>query len=142
LLSDAIALFDFARQRHTRVSVIGQSLGSGVAVHVAAARQVGQLVLITPYDSIENVAKAHFPLFPVSLLIKEKYNAAARVGSINRPTLVLLAEQDEVIPRARSEALVNAFRATRPVVAVIPGSSHNSVCIEDDLCQKLLRDFL
>lgn len=142
LLHDAMAVFDFVQQKHASVSVMGQSLGSGVAVFVAAARKVAKLVLITPYDSIERVAQAHFRLFPVSLLLKDKFAAAERAAGITAPTLVVLAESDEMIPRANSEALIAAFRATRPAVAVIEDATHNMVCASDDDCLRRVREFL
>jgi hypothetical protein len=141
LCKDAVAVFDYVRQKHAHVSVIGQSLGSGVAVFLATVRNVARLVLITPYDSMEGVAKAHFPQFPVSLLLKDKFMSSLHAGSIKTPTMMLLAESDEIIPRANSEALIAAFRSSPPTVSVIRGSTHNSVCTADS-CLKYLRDFL
>lgn len=137
LFKDALTVFDFVQGRHKRVDVIGQSLGSGVAVFLASTRHIGRLMLITPYDSIENVAKGAFPQFPVSLLLKDKYASADRAGTIRTPTLIVLAEHDEVIPRIRSEALISAFRQTSPTVAVVPGATHNSVCLTAPCLQRL-----
>ena len=141
LLRDAITVFDFVRLRHPDVAVIGQSLGSGVAVFLATVRQIARLVLITPYDSIESVAKNSFPQFPISLLLKDKFMSAARANEVRSPTLILLAEHDEVIPRASSEALIAAFRRLQPVVEVLQGATHNSACASD-ACLKRLADFL
>lgn len=141
LYKDAAAIFDHVRQKHAHVSVIGQSLGSGVAVFLATIRTIARLVLITPYDSMENVAKAHFPQFPVSLLLKDKFMSSQRAGAIETPTLVLLAESDEVIPRANSEALIAAFRSSQPTVSIIRDTTHNSICTSDS-CLKHLSAFL
>lgn len=141
LLRDAVTVFDFVRARHPEVAVIGQSLGSGVAVFLATVRQIARLVLITPYDSIETVAQNSFPQFPVSLLLKDKFKSAARAGSVRSPTLILLAEYDEVIPRVSSEALIASFRGLRPVVEVLQGTTHNSACATD-ACLQRLADFL
>jgi fermentation-respiration switch protein FrsA (DUF1100 family) len=143
LLKDAETVFDFVSAKHARVSVIGQSLGSGVAVYLASVRKFEKLVLITPYDSIESVAKVRFPSFlPISLLLKDKFVSVARAASIAIPTMVMLAEADEVIPRANSEALIAAFRLSRPVVEIIAGTEHNSICGPFDTCLPRLRDFL
>lgn len=141
LLQDAVTVFDFARMRHAEVAVLGQSLGSGVAVFLATVRQIARLVLITPYDSIETVAKNNFPQFPVSLLLKDKFRSAERASNVRSPTLILLAERDDVIPRASSEALIAAFRRLQPVVEVLQGTTHNSACA-DDACLRRLADFL
>ena len=59
LYQDALALYDYVRRRHPRVIVVGRSLGSGLAVRVAAARRPARLVLVTPYDSIVGGAAEH-----------------------------------------------------------------------------------
>lgn len=141
LFKDATAVFDYVKQKHTHVSVIGQSLGSGVAVFLATVRDISKLVLITPYDSMENLAKVYFPQFPVSLLLKDKFSSSQRAGSIKMPTLVLLAESDEIIPRANSEALIASFRLSQPTVSVIRGATHNSACASDS-CLNYLNEFL
>lgn len=141
LLHDAVTVFDFVGKRHADVAVIGQSLGSGVAVFLATVRKIARLVLITPYDSIETVAKNSFPQFPVSLLLKDKFMSSARADHVHSPTLILLAEHDEVIPRASSEALIASFRRLQPVVEVLQGTTHNSACA-DEACLKRLAVFL
>ncbi len=143
LQQDALAVFDFVRQRHGDIAVIGQSLGSGVAVYLATARPVSRLALITPFDSIENVARASYPQFPVSILLKDKYLSVLRARDVRAPTLILLAEHDEIIPRASSEALVAALTHVRPDVAVIGGVTHNSICaMGDEDCHVRLASFL
>ena len=85
LLQDAEAVYDRVRASHAAVSVIGRSLGSGVAVHVASARDVRRMVLVTPYDSVMNVAKAQFAIFPVALLLEDTFDSSpayARVQTI------------------------------------------------------------
>ncbi len=141
LYRDAIAVFDYVRGEHENVAVIGQSLGSGVAVFLANVRHIAKLVLITPYDSIETVAKNSFPQFPVSLLLKDKFPSASRAAGVRSPTLILLAEHDEVIPRASSEALIASFRWLQPVVEVLHGTTHNSACAAD-ACLQRLAEFL
>src|SRR5580692_7402038 len=85
LFADALAVFDYVQARHSAVSLIGRSLGSGVAVYVAARREIGRLVLVTPYDSIENVARRAYPAFPVSLLLRDKYASASRIAGVKAP---------------------------------------------------------
>lgn len=99
LFSDALAVYDLVSQKHPNVSVIGRSLGSGVAVYLASMRKVNKLVLVTPYDSIESIARTRFPFFPISLLLKDKFDSASRAHDITSKTLVVLAEHDELIPR-------------------------------------------
>jgi len=141
LYRDAVAVYDYVRRAHPHVDVIGQSLGSGVAVFLATARQIGKLILITPFDSIETVARHSFPQFPVSLLLKDKFPSAMRAPDVRSSTLILLAEHDEIIPRASSESLIAAFRRLHPVVEILHGATHNSACAADT-CLRRLADFL
>ncbi len=127
LFEDALAVYDAVRGRHARIAVVGRSLGSGVAVYLAGQRPVAHLALVTPYDSIENVAKQRYPFLPVGWLLKDKFDSASRVGGLRVPTLVVIAERDGVIPRARSDALVAAFPAGLARVEVVPGATHNSL---------------
>ena len=129
LVGDAIALYDRLQARHPKVSVLGRSLGSGVAVQLAGSRTVDRLVLVTPFDSLVNVARAHFPWLPVRLLMLDRYESAVRAPDVTAEALVVIAGEDEVIPRARSEALVDAFR-TRPRVVVLEGGRHNDIDLD------------
>ena len=125
LVADALVLFDQLQSKHSDITVLGRSLGSGVAVQLAAQRKVAQLVLITPFDSLSALARRQFPLFPVKWLLKDTYNSVAYAPGINSPTLILLAEQDEIIGRAHSEAL---YRAFAPGIATLKSysGSHNT----------------
>jgi len=127
LISDAIAIFDWVSARHGRVAVVGRSLGSGVAVALAAERPVERLILVTPYDSIAAVAADHFSWLPVRWLIRDRYDSLLRIGKVQAPVLVLVAEHDEVVFRARSEALIAALPAVIRHTIVIAGATHNDI---------------
>ena len=127
LFQDALSVYDFVARRHAEISVIGRSLGSGVATYLAAARQTSRLVLVTPFDSLDRVAQAAFPLFPVSLLIRDRFDSLARAESIRVPTLIAIAEHDEVIPRAHSDNLAAAIDPSLLQVTVIYGAGHNTI---------------
>lgn len=127
LFADALAAFDHARARHANVAVAGRSLGSGVAVHLAHERPVHRLVLVTPYDSIANVAAGIYPFLPVRWLVRDRFDSASRIGHVRAPTLVVIAQSDEVIPRARSDALVARIANGQARVEVVAGATHNNL---------------
>jgi hypothetical protein len=127
LVADALALFDLAHARHRRVTVVGRSLGSGLAVHVASLRPVARLVLVTPYDSIVGVAAGQYPYVPVSLLLRDRYESWRYAPRVRAPTRILLAGRDEVIPRQNSEQLYARFRPGVATMTVFPGAGHNSI---------------
>lgn len=124
---DALALVDHVIERHPggRVDVLGRSLGSAVAVHVAARRAVGHLVLVTPFDSLVATAADLFPGLPVAALIKDRWDSAAIAADVKAPVLVLRADQDVVVRPARTEALVAAL--TDPAVVAFPDAEHNTI---------------
>jgi pimeloyl-ACP methyl ester carboxylesterase len=131
LLADALAVYDHVAARHARIAVVGRSLGSGVAVHLARERPVSQLALVTPFDSIENVAAGVYPFLPVRWLLKDRFDSVSRAPGVRAPVLVVVAERDDVIPRARTDALVAKFPPGQVRVEVIPGATHNDLEYED-----------
>ena len=130
MFADALILYDWAAARAdvdpTRMAVIGRSLGSGVAVHVAIARKPAGVVLITPYDSITAVAQALYRFVPVSLLLRHPFDSLARAPSIEAPMLALVAAQDRVIPPVHARRLFEAWRGEKKWHE-IPGAGHNDI---------------
>ena len=127
LVADALALFDRVSTEHPNVVVIGRSLGSGVAVHVASLRPVARLILVTPYDSLVEFAAKQFPYFPVRWLLLDKYESWKYAAQVTAPTLIVAAERDEVIPRTSTEALYARFHAGVATLRVVAGASHNTI---------------
>lgn len=127
LYDDALAVYDQVADQHARISTIGRSLGSGVATYLATARDLERMVLVTPYDSIHRLAQASLPMFPVSLMLKDRFDSLARAGDIDVPTLLLVAENDGVIPARHSEALAAAIDPRLVEVVVVRSATHNTI---------------
>jgi len=127
LHKDALALFDKVRADHPDILVVGRSLGTGVAVRLATERPVSRLVLVTPYDSLQDLAAAQFPFFPVRWLLSDKYESWRHAPKVTAPTTIILAEHDEVIPRTSTEQLHSRFATGVAVLKVVPGTGHNTV---------------
>jgi len=127
LISDAQALYDLVAEHHGPIAVMGRSLGSGVATALAATRAVERVVLVTPYDSLANVAADHFSWFPVRWLLKDRFDSRRRIADVHVPVLIIIAERDEVIRRARSEALAAAVPGGPRHTALIVGATHNDI---------------
>jgi pimeloyl-ACP methyl ester carboxylesterase len=127
LVSDAIAVFDRVHATHAEVAAMGRSLGSGVAVQLASVRPVKRLVLVTPYDSLVNLAAEYFRWLPVRLLLRDRYDSARHARKIAVPVLLVIAAGDEIIPMRRSRALADALRPAQASVVVIEGVGHNTL---------------
>ncbi|MBC8212326.1 MAG: alpha/beta hydrolase [Gammaproteobacteria bacterium] len=140
LKHDALAIYDQLVAQHSSISVIGRSLGSGVACYLAAHRNVDKLALITPYDSIENVAQSHYFFFPVKWLLKDKFDSISIAPALHNQTLVLMAEHDQVIPLKHSHRLVQALTSARLETQLISAASHNDI-LAHLATQSLLTEF-
>jgi fermentation-respiration switch protein FrsA (DUF1100 family) len=128
MVSDAVELHDWAVTRpeidRKRIAVHGRSLGSGVAVALAAARPVKCVVLTSPFDSVRSVAQAHYPWLPVSLLLRHPFDSAALAPGLKQPALVLVAREDRVIAPRFSERLAGLWGGPLQNV-VLDGRGHN-----------------
>ena len=139
LFSDALKIFDKLMEDKdfdpSRTIIIGRSLGSGVAVSVAAEREHAGLVLLTPYDSILNVAKGRFPIFPMSWVLRHPFDSLSRTEKLTSPILVLTAKGDPVIPNSNTENLVKSLKNCRHVYIE---TNHDSIMDEDEYFTELL----
>jgi len=133
LVSDALAWFDHAMTLPgadaKQTYAFGRSLGSGVAVALAAARPVAGVILATPYDSLAAVAKHHYWYLPVDLLLKHRFDSIVLAPKLRLPLLCLIAERDDVIPPKHAERLYQAWGGAKTKV-VLAGAAHNGT--DDD----------
>lgn len=123
----AFALFDVVHAQHPNVILIGRSLGSGVAVHLASRCPVARLVLVTPYDSLLDVAEQLYPFLPNRLLMLDQYDSWKYAPQVTAPVKIIAAGADEVIPRASTERLRTRFTKAAVSYVVVPGAGHNSI---------------
>ena len=127
LSADAVALVDHVNERHegARVDLVGRSLGSGVAVHVATRRTVDHVVLVTPFDSLAATAADLFPGLPIARLIEDQWNSEAVASDLGAPVLVVRAGRDEIVRPERTDMLIGAL--SDPVVVSFPDADHNNI---------------
>ena len=129
---DALSLFDKVRAEHPEIAVIGRSLGTGVAVRLCSQRPASRLILITPYDSLQEIAAGQFPYVPVKWLLRDNYDSGKYASGITMPTVIVAAENDEVIPRASTEKLFARFSKGVATMKVIPATGHNTIADSRD----------
>jgi pimeloyl-ACP methyl ester carboxylesterase len=136
-VADAIALVDKVRHLHPKISVMGRSLGSGVAVQVASKTEVSRLVLITPFDSIVEIAARIYPFLPVRLLALDKYESGKFAPLIRTPTTIIEAEHDQEIPHTSTHKLLGRFRSGVATHKLIRGVGHNDLDLSDEYIHAL-----
>ena len=131
LRDDALAHFDWVRAQHpsSRFVLMGRSMGSAMALHVAARRDVDGLVLISPFTSLRDVARLHLPWLPVGPLMKHPFDTLADAGRVDVDVLVIAAENDTIIPLQFTDALVRAL-PTHADVRIVAGADHNDLMEE------------
>ena len=101
-------------------------------MHLGAVRPVSRLVLVTPFDSFADPAAAAYRWFPVRLLLRDRFESWRYAPQITTPTRMLVAEQDELIPRASSDRLRARFRPGLVDYVVLPGVGHNTISLSPD----------
>jgi uncharacterized protein len=128
LLADAGAAYAFALARYPaeRLVLWGESLGTGVAVALAADKPVARVILESPFTSAVDIAARRYWFVPVRWLMKDQFRSDLRVGKVAAPVLVLHGERDAVVPIALGERLYALINAPKRFVR-FPGAGHNDL---------------
>ena len=109
----------------SKLVLVGESLGTGVAVQLAQRGWGGQLVLVSPYTSLVEVAAHRYWFVPVGLLMRDRFDSAALAPSIALPVLVVHGQRDEVVPFALGQRLSQLF--AHSTLLAVPDAGHDSV---------------
>ena len=120
LFADSLAVIDDIVSRYSpkKIFLIGRSLGSGVVCYAAANKKVQGAILITPYDSIENIARLKYPWLPVSLFLRHRFDSTYYASRITCPLLVIYGGRDTVVPPERTETLINHFTQEKEIILI------------------------
>jgi fermentation-respiration switch protein FrsA (DUF1100 family) len=126
LKQDADTAYGFAAERYgaERIVLWGESLGTNLAIAIAAERKVARVVLESPHPSIADVAASVYWFIPARWLIKDPFRSDLIVGKVTAPVLVLHGERDRLIPIAFAERLYELIRAPKRFIR-LPQASHN-----------------
>ena len=127
LIADAEAAYAFAaaRTRPERIVVWGESLGTGVAVALAAAHRIGRLVLESPFTSAADVGARVYWYLPVQSLMKDPFRSDARIGRVTVPLLILHGARDSVVPIALGERLFAQANEPKRFMRFAEGHHHD-----------------
>jgi uncharacterized protein len=108
----------------SQIVMMGESLGGGVAVDLAAADGARGLILENTFSSLPDVAAAHYPWLPVHFLMRAQLNSAAKIPNYHGPLLQVHGDHDQVIPFALGKKLFDAANEPKQFI-VIPNGDHN-----------------
>jgi uncharacterized protein len=112
-------------QQYKTIYTFGRSLGSGVAVQLAAQRPIAGVILVAPFDSLVEVGKRYYPFLPVNWMLKHRFDSVGIAPSIKAPLLCIVAEDDEIIPAEHSRRLYDAWGGEKRWIG-LEGAGHNS----------------
>lgn len=130
LSGDALVIHDALAARPdvnaARIVAFGRSLGTSLAAKLAAARPIAGVILISPFDSMVEIGRTHYPWLPVSWLLRHRYDAIADARAARAPLLTIVAADDTIIPPRRSRALFDAWAGPKAWLA-LTGRHHNDV---------------
>jgi hypothetical protein len=144
LVADGQEIYDWASRRGDidadRIALHGRSLGTGVAVQVAAAKPARCIILTSPFDSALGVAREMYPWLPVAWLLRHPFDSAARAPKIHTPALILSGSADTLVRPHHSDKLAAAWGG--PVERVkLEGFGHNDIDLHPGYA-KAIRAFL
>ena len=128
LLQDAATAYAFTLARYSadRIVVWGFSLGTGVAVALAADQPVGKLILEASYTSIVDVDASHFQFVPVRLLMRDRFHSDERIARVAVPLLIMHGGRDLTISISFGERLFTLAREPKQFVR-FPEGGHNDL---------------
>ncbi|HMF78019.1 MAG TPA: alpha/beta hydrolase, partial [Bryobacteraceae bacterium] len=121
----------------SEIVVLGQSLGSGVAVNTAGKRPAVAVILASAYLSVLSLAQAHYPFFPVALLVKDPFRSDLKIAKVRQPKLFIHGRRDGIIPLSSGEALYRIAPEPKRML-IYDDSGHNDIW-DDGMVDDVIR---
>jgi uncharacterized protein len=123
LIADAEAAYAFATAHYPTSQIVlwGESLGTGVAVALAAEKPVGRVILEAPYTSTEAVGAQHYWYLPVRFLMKDQFHSDERIERVKAPLLILHGVLDRTVPYAMGEKMFELANKPKHIVRFLDG---------------------
>ena len=135
LLADARGALAYLEHRPdvdpARIAYYGESLGAAVAVALAVERPPLALILRSPFTSLADIGRHHYPLLPVhEALLRDRFRVAQPIAAVRAPTLVIAGDRDRIVPPAHSRSVYDAAPDPKRYVSV-RGADHNDAALLD-----------
>ena len=123
LIADADAAYAFAAARYPAKQIVpwGESLGTGLAIVLAAEKPVGRVILEAPFTSAAAVAAIHYWYMPVRLLMKDQFRSDEHVAKVTAPLLILHGLRDQTVPYAMGEQMFELANQPKHIVKFLDG---------------------
>jgi fermentation-respiration switch protein FrsA (DUF1100 family) len=144
LARDARAARDYLTGRsdvdQSRLVYFGESLGTAVAVDLAVDHPPAALILRSPFTSMTDLGRHHYPFLPVRFLLRDRFAAIDQIGQVRAPLLVIAGGRDRIVPIENSRRLYDAATAPKELL-VLPDADHNDheLLAGDEMIQTIVR---
>jgi fermentation-respiration switch protein FrsA (DUF1100 family) len=116
--------------RSDRLVYFGESLGSAVAVRLAIEQAPAALILRSPFTSLVDVGRLHYPILPVGWLLRDRFSTIDAIASVRSPVLIVAGDRDRIVPLEQSRRLFERAPEPRELV-VVRGADHNDAALLD-----------
>ncbi len=126
MVADGLALYDWLSGISDQIVIHGESLGTAIAVAVAARRDARALVLEAPFTAAVDIAARQYPWMPVGLLMKDQFRSRERISDVREPLLIVHGTDDRVIPVGHGERLYGLASEPKSL-AIIEGAGHDDL---------------
>ncbi|MBI3374057.1 MAG: alpha/beta fold hydrolase [Betaproteobacteria bacterium] len=130
LFADALTVYDHCIARPDvdpgRIVLMGRSLGSSVAVHLASHRPVAGVVLVAPFDSLVEVGASLYPFLPMRSILRHRFDSLSVAPSVKAPALMIAGERDTIVPARHAKRIYEAWGGPREWLEV-PEAGHNDL---------------
>ncbi len=97
----------------SKIIIYGESLGAAVAVEISQNKGFSGIILEAPFTSMSKIGKKHYPIFPVGLILKDKFNTVDKLKNIKSPTIVIHGKKDKIVPFSMGEQIFNKLPANK-----------------------------
>jgi len=95
------------------IILYGESLGSGIAIQLASEKDFHAVILESPFTSMTNVAKEHYPFLPVSLLLNHKFDSLSKLHNVDENVLIMHGDKDNIVPYKNGLEIFNNLKKNR-----------------------------
>lgn len=129
LYADAQLFYNFAKKQFNedQIIVYGRSLGCAMATNVAANNKPNQLILETPFFSMEDMANRRFPFLPTKTLLAYQFNNNKAILKVECPITIFQGTEDSVVPFESAEKLFQLIKDKKNRFVTIEGGEHNNL---------------
>ncbi|WP_338388438.1 alpha/beta hydrolase [Caminibacter mediatlanticus] len=137
ILKYSIEIFD----KYKPQIIIGRSLGTAVASYAASKRDIEKLILITPFDSIENIAKSKYSFLPVKYILKHKFKEIDWIKKVKTHVYVILSEIENIVPKKSLKSILSNIPNLKNFY-IIKNSTHGNILQNEDfvnILEKILK---